>query len=214
MNANPRCTFITSSLVLGPGFPRGISGPVLGASSPREAAVIIEAGGIAVLPADDFDGAAEVLRLFGCSQEQAAAQVAMSRGEVDLPDDWEELFPSHTPDLAAYPPCTILIDDVRSFRDGRDCRVARSSGEGLKLLRILRVQRLEHLWLDHDLGGEDDIWPVIRVLEDASLSGVPFDIGLIHVHASRSGPAHRMGVALRRAGYTVERSFDLRLFTW
>lgn len=213
MTTGPTSVLVTSHLIVGD-FPTGLTGPLLGAKSAREAATIIEAGGTAVLPAGDFEGAAEVLRLFGCSREEAAAQVAMSQGGVELPQDWESLFPSHTPDPVAYPPCRILIDDVRSFRDGRECRVARSSGEGLELLRILRVQRISHLWLDHDLGGNDDIWPVIQALENASLAGVPYDIGLIHVHASRSGPAHRMGVALRRAGYTVERSFDLRLFTW
>jgi hypothetical protein len=109
---------------------------------------------------------------------------------------------------------TVLIDDVRRFRDGRPCQIARSSPAGVALLEQHRHGRIHHLWLDHDLVGDDDIWPVIHLLENASLAGEPFQIGLIHIHASRSGPAHRMGISLRRIGYPTERTSDLRLFTW
>lgn len=108
----------------------------------------------------------------------------------------------------------VLIDDVRSFRDGRPCLVARSSAAGVELLHSLRGQRIGELWLDHDLVGDDTIWPVIRLLEDASLAHEPFDIGLVPVHASRSGPVHRMGISLRRAGYATTRHVDLTTFTW
>lgn len=107
----------------------------------------------------------------------------------------------------------VLIDDTRCFRDGRPCRVARSSATGVALLTELRQTRIDDLWLDHDLGGDDDIWPVIRLLEEAHLQAKPFDIGLVHVQASRSGPAHRMGISLRRAEYKVERPYDLRMWT-
>lgn len=73
---------------------------------------------------------------------------------------------------------------------------------------------MEHLWLDHDLGAEDTIWPVIRLLEDAALAGDPLTIGLVHVHACRSGPAHHMAVSLRRVGYLVEHCTAPRTFTW
>lgn len=116
------------------------------------------------------------------------------------------------PDAVDETPLTVLIDDTREFRDGRPRRVARSSKAGVALLLALRGQRIGDLWLDHDLGGDDTIWPVIRLLEDAHLEGQPFDIGLVHVHASRSGPAHRMSVSLRRAEYRVDRSHDLRLW--
>lgn len=109
-------------------------------------------------------------------------------------------------------PLVVLVDDVRSFRDERACRVARTSSSGVALLHELREQRIDHLWLDHDLAAEDTIWPVVRLLEDAALAGHPFDVGKVHVHAARSGPAHQMMVSLRRAGYDVERSTDLRLW--
>lgn len=76
----------------------------------------------------------------------------------------------------------------------------------------MRRQHLADLWLDHDLGGDDTIWPVIHLLDDGQLAGEPFDVGLIHIQASRTGPAHRMGVSLRRAEYAVERSHDLRMW--
>jgi len=119
--------------------------------------------------------------------------------------------------VTASPPSsgvTVLIDDVRSFRDARPALVARTSAAGVVLLESLRPTLIQDLWLDHDLGGEDTIWPVLRLLEDASLRGSPFDIGTVRIHAARSGPAHRMGVSLRRAGYRAERSTDLRLWTW
>lgn len=122
--------------------------------------------------------------------------------------------PGPLPTAPEESPLTVLIDDVRRFHDERPCLVARSSAAGVELLNLLRGHRIEHLWLDHDLVGDDTIWPVMRVLEDAHLAGQPFDIGMAHVHASRTGPAHRMGISLRRAGYATDRHFDLRTFTW
>jgi len=115
---------------------------------------------------------------------------------------------------AAKPVETVLIDDVRRFRDGRPCLIARSSAAGVKLLEQLHRQRIEHLWLDHDLAGDDTIWPVVHLLESAALSDQPFDIGTIHIHAARSGPAHRMGVSLRRVSHPTSRSNDVRMWTW
>lgn len=109
-------------------------------------------------------------------------------------------------------PVTVLIDDTRAFRDGRPCLVARSSAAAVVLLGDLQGARIDHLWLDHDLGGDDDVWPVVRLLEDAHLAGSPYDVGLVHVQASRSGPAHRIGVSMRRLGYPTERPTDLRLW--
>lgn len=99
----------------------------------------------------------------------------------------------------------VLIDDVRSFRDRRACAVARTSTDGIGLLSSLRTRGVDELWLDHDLAGDDDIWPVIRWLEEEATSDGGLSIGVIRIHASRSGPAHRMKVSLRRAGYLVER---------
>ena len=109
---------------------------------------------------------------------------------------------------------TVLVDDVRSFRDARPCRVARTSAEGVEVLQSLRGEHIDDLWLDHDLTGDDTIWPVVRLLEDLSLAGEPLDVGTVHVHASRPGAAHQMLVSLRRAGYTTVRSTSPRVWTW
>lgn len=108
----------------------------------------------------------------------------------------------------------VLIDDVRRFRDDRACLVARSSSAGVALLESLRGGRIDELWLDHDLVGDDTIWPVIRFLERAYLAGAPLAVGQVLVHASRSGPAHEVVVSMRRLGYDVVRVTSLRIFTW
>ena len=109
---------------------------------------------------------------------------------------------------------TLLIDDVRYFRDGRPCLVARSSADGVRLLETHSCAQIDNLWLDHDLVGHDDIWPVMRLLEDAALRGAPLNIGMVHVHASRSLARHQMMITLRRSGYTATRSTDLGMWTW
>jgi len=46
---------------------------------------------------------------------------------------------------------TVLIDDIRWFRDGRDCTIARSSRKAIELLNGLKGRHIDELWLDHDL---------------------------------------------------------------
>jgi hypothetical protein len=102
----------------------------------------------------------------------------------------------------------VLVDDVRSFRDQRECLVARSSASAVELLRSLAPQRIDELWLDHDLVGDDTIWPVVELLITR-----PLEVGAVVVHAARSGPAMRVLAALRAAGYAVRRDYDLRIWT-
>ncbi|MET7420436.1 cyclic-phosphate processing receiver domain-containing protein [Dactylosporangium sp. NPDC005555] len=97
----------------------------------------------------------------------------------------------------------ILVDDLRSFADGRVAEVARSSAAGVEALRRLRGGRIEALWLDHDLGGEDAIWPVVEVLEEAAFEGAPFDVGVVLIHSANPPGAAKMRQALRRWGYAV-----------
>ncbi|WP_406081647.1 cyclic-phosphate processing receiver domain-containing protein [Micromonospora sp. NBC_00858] len=86
----------------------------------------------------------------------------------------------------------VLVDDLRSFVDGRSAEVARTSAAGVEVLHRHRDGRLDELWLDHDLGGDDTIRPVVAILEQAAFEKRPFDI----VIASRAD-AVRMS-ALRR----------------
>lgn len=105
--------------------------------------------------------------------------------------------------MATYASRVILIDDLRSFVDGRDAEVARTSAAGVECLERCAGQRLDELWLDHDLGDEDTIWPVIEVLERAAFHGRPFDVGLINVHSANPAGAIKMAQVLRHWGYRV-----------
>jgi hypothetical protein len=97
----------------------------------------------------------------------------------------------------------VLIDDLRSFVDGRTAEVARSSSAGVVLLNTYRGRRLDQLWLDHDLGEDDTIWPVVEVLERAAFDERPFDIEVILVHSANPAGAGKMVQALQRWGYNV-----------
>ncbi|MEU4714358.1 cyclic-phosphate processing receiver domain-containing protein [Micromonospora purpureochromogenes] len=101
------------------------------------------------------------------------------------------------------PPRIVLVDDLRSFVDGRTAQVARTSAAGIEGLERHRGQRLDELWLDHDLGGDDTIWPVVEVLERAAFEGRPFDIGVVYVHSANPAGAARLMQALRRWDYEV-----------
>jgi hypothetical protein len=110
-------------------------------------------------------------------------------------------------------PLTVLVDDVRGFKDERPALVARSSQEALKLLDELRGERIDHLWLDHDLVGHDTIRPVVDLLVQLAKEGSPLTVGTIHIHTSNTGAGYVMGVELRAAGYAVVRSYALAMWT-
>lgn len=103
----------------------------------------------------------------------------------------------------------VLIDDVRCFRDGRPARVARSSAGGLALLQELTGQQIGVLWLDHDLGGDDTIMPVIDWLVRERLT-----IGLVQLHTANVSALQGMKQPLLKAGYQVARSYNLAMWTW
>ncbi|WP_433261563.1 cyclic-phosphate processing receiver domain-containing protein [Micromonospora vinacea] len=105
--------------------------------------------------------------------------------------------------MAASETRVLLVDDLRSFVDGRSAEVARTSAAGVRLLHRYRDGRLDELWLDHDLGEDDTIWPVVEVLERAAFEGRPYDIGVIKVHSANPGGASRIAQVLRHWGYRV-----------
>lgn len=97
----------------------------------------------------------------------------------------------------------ILVDDLRSFTDGRSAEVARTSAAGRALLKAYRAERVDELWLDHDLGADDTIWPVVEVLERAAFDGHPLDIGVVYVHSANPSGAAKVAQVLRRWEYNV-----------
>lgn len=75
----------------------------------------------------------------------------------------------------------LVIDDERTFSDTKvpDAVYARSSTEALRLLQ--GNTRYDEIWLDHDLGGEDTIRPVVHALQEmAHFNMQPTDLVVIH----------------------------------
>jgi hypothetical protein len=97
----------------------------------------------------------------------------------------------------------VLVDDLRSFTDGRSADVARTSAAGVAVLQRYRDERVDELWLDHDLGENDTIWPVVEVLERAAFEGRPVDVGVVYVHSANPTGAAKVALVLRRWGYLV-----------
>lgn len=96
----------------------------------------------------------------------------------------------------------VLVDDLRSFRDGRACEVARDSVTALRLLSEGGA-RIDELWLDHDLGEGDTIRPVLLELERAAAEGARPDIGVVCVHSANPPAAETIVRSLTRCGYQV-----------
>lgn len=94
----------------------------------------------------------------------------------------------------------VLIDDLRSFkRRHKEFAILRSSDEAVRWLqRSPRDVTISELWLDHDLGGEDTIMPVVDVLSAAAFEGAPFNISQIFVHSANPVGAQNVMRALSR----------------
>ncbi|MFF4951302.1 cyclic-phosphate processing receiver domain-containing protein [Streptomyces chattanoogensis] len=109
-----------------------------------------------------------------------------------------------TEDPAAPTPVILGIDDLRSLP--RATRIARTSREGIHLLQEHRDGFIDELWLDHDLGGDDSIMPVVTLMEEAAFSGRPFRIGTVFVHSANPIGAESVVRALTRWNYQVRRT--------
>ncbi|MEU4037913.1 cyclic-phosphate processing receiver domain-containing protein [Streptomyces collinus] len=101
-------------------------------------------------------------------------------------------------------PVILGIDDLRPLP--WTTRIARSSGEGVKLLQEHRDFFIDELWLDHDLGGDDSILPVVTLLEEAAFNGRPFRIGAVFVHSANPVGAETVVRSLTRWNYQVRRA--------
>lgn len=106
---------------------------------------------------------------------------------------------------SAAPTRVILgIDDLRPLP--WTTRIARSSGEGIKHLQEHRDSFIDELWLDHDLGGDDSISPVVTLMEEAAFNGRPFRIGMVFVHSANPIGAETVVRSLTRWNYHVRRA--------
>ena len=83
----------------------------------------------------------------------------------------------------------------------------------MSLLERLGSRRIDHLWLDHDLGGEDTIRPVVDLMVRLASTGARLNVGPVHIHTANVGAGHQMWLDLRAAGYAVVRSYSLGMWT-
>lgn len=108
----------------------------------------------------------------------------------------------------------VLVDDVRSFADGRPCRLARTLDDGLALLGSLAGHRVRRLWLDHDLGVDPrtgvpvTVMPLVVELVSAAGRGQRYPVDEICVHTGSETAAERMTTVLAASGYRVRRWTD------
>jgi hypothetical protein len=123
------------------------------------------------------------------------------RGRAQQPIGDDERVDKESAERASV---ILGIDDLRTLP--RATRVARSSREGVLLLEEHRGVGIDELWLDHDLGGDDSIMPVVALLEEAAFGGRPFEIGMIFVHSANPSGAETVVRVLRRWGYRVRRA--------
>jgi hypothetical protein len=134
-------------------------------------------------------------------EEKKNGHRAPRSGDSDLGKRKQWSWPAPSADSSETE--IVLVDDLRSFIDGRSAEVARTSAAGVLLLDRYRDRRLDELWLDHDLGEGDTIWPVVEVLERAAFEDRLFDIGVIRVHSANPAGAAKIVQVLRRWGYRV-----------
>lgn len=106
---------------------------------------------------------------------------------------------------------TILVDDLRDFKDSRDRLVARTSERALEVLKENRHLHIDELWLDHDLGMvkgvPDDTKKVAYELEEQAFNGRPYSIGIIYIHTSNEPAGESLVKGLRARGYNTKRIY-------
>lgn len=79
----------------------------------------------------------------------------------------------------------VVIDDERTHvRGGRHLRTSADALEYLKRFQNQTDATIDELYLDHDLGGDDSIRPVVDELERACFEGEPYRIRRIFVHTA------------------------------
>lgn len=106
----------------------------------------------------------------------------------------------------------LLIDDEREFYpsliENHDLTIFRNSSDAVTHLEDNPSKNWDEIWLDHDLGEEEngkviDIRPVVELLEYRAFIGDPIAVETIYVH-TQNMVAHQMMIkALSGKGYNV-----------
>ena len=105
----------------------------------------------------------------------------------------------------------VLVDDVRRFVDDRECIVYRTSADALAGLRALAANTVvDELWLDHDLGGNDTVRPVLALLDELDHAGPRLAVTRAYIITSNPSGGNVIRLALTRLGYDFERLYSLR----
>jgi hypothetical protein len=100
----------------------------------------------------------------------------------------------------------LVIDDLRTHQAGG--LHLRSSASALEWFQQNPHQRIPELWLDHDLGGDDTIRPVVHYLEERCYNGDPAQIDCIYVHTANDvGARWIMSSRLLTEHYRMLRSY-------
>lgn len=107
-------------------------------------------------------------------------------------------------------PLIVVVDDLRTHVDPRALHL-RDSASALEWLAGPHGA-IDELWLDHDLGDEDTVRPVVLWLEEQVFAGRAPVIGTIYVHtANPVGAAFVLSSRLLGGHYRVARA-DLSSF--
>lgn len=99
----------------------------------------------------------------------------------------------------------LLLDDERSFKDGRECLVARSTWEAINLTDGLT--ELDELWLDFVLKGTDSTDEFLSHLRRRKWDGNPLVINRAYIHTSAYGAVGLLESILLSLGVAEENIF-------
>lgn len=108
----------------------------------------------------------------------------------------------------------LLVDDERSFVDGREYQVARTSWEAIKFFingddeTDYNGAEFDEVWLDFNLVGSDSGMEFCNFVREAARTGNRLNIGRFVIHTSSWAGANLMAGVLQGAGYDTER-FDM-----
>lgn len=94
---------------------------------------------------------------------------------------------------------TLVVDDLRSHREGG--YHARTSEQALWHLRF----SWRRIYLDHDLGPDDDIMPVVDHMCERAHGDNAVMVETVYVHSQNPVGAANVMRALERYGYNVKR---------